>query len=236
MKASNTSLGTNESPNYGVSDTVTSLSIGGILFALTVGSMLVFADTVVGEIVIALYGFLPIIGMLAVGGVLTLGYYVTTKGLKNDSNATALVGTLITVFAYGAFGAGILSPYAPSIYNQAILVAGGGTCLIGLIAAAVVYSTDKSFRSWGEKSGKTFMLAIITVGLGSIIPGSIGALIVVVCFVRVVIGFVIDLVYEIWQVASGNRTPIENGFGLYVAFTGVFVHLLQIALEAMGDQ
>lgn len=236
MKASNTSLGTNESPNYGASDTITSLSIGGILFALTVGSMVVFADTIIGELVIGLYEFLPIVGMLVVGGILSLGYYVTMKGLKNDSNMVALFGSLITVFAYGAFGAGILSPYATEIYNEAILLAGGVTGVIGLIAATVVYSTDKSFQSWGAKSGKTFLFAILAVAGGSFIPGSIGALLVGVGFVLVLIGFIIDLVYEIWQVASGNRTPIENGFGLYVAFTGVFVHILQIALEAMADQ
>jgi FtsH-binding integral membrane protein len=237
MKASE-SLGTRESPDYNVlgSETFTAVSIAGVLFALTIASMLKFSDTFLGEAVMALYAFLPILGMVVVGGLLTLGYVVTNSGIENDSTGVALFGSLITVFSYGAFGAAILTPYSSELYNQAIAVSAGVTGIISLISAIVVYSTDRSFKSWGAKSGKLFIFALIFVALGSFIPGPIGSFALAAGFFLVIIGFVVDLVYEIWQVSSGYRTPVQNGFGLYVAFTGVFVHILQLVIESMAGQ
>lgn len=49
------------------------------------------------------------------------------------------------------------------------------------------------------------------------------------------VGGVDDLVYEIWEMVSARRKPFVNGFALYIAFTGIFVHILQIALEAVSE-
>jgi FtsH-binding integral membrane protein len=238
MKASDTSLGSAESPNYGLidADTVTALAVGGTLFMITILSMLAFADTPIGQTVIDLYAFLPIVGMVVVGSVLSLGYWLTMKGLKNKSYGLSIVGTFMTIVGYGAFGSAVLTPYAPNLYQPAILVAGLITTVIGLISSAYVYSSNRSFESYGSKSGKFFLWALLVVGVGSFIPGSIGSGVVLVGFILVVLGFILDLIYEIWQVSSGQRSPVQNGFGLYVAFTGVFVHILQIILEFMSGK
>lgn len=38
------------------------------------------------------------------------------------------------------------------------------------------------------------------------------------------------------MLSGARRSPVANGIGVYVAFMGVFVHLLQLVLEMMAHE
>lgn len=237
QRSSNSKFATRESPDYQIvsRDMSVSLATAGGLFAITVASMLLFADTVVGSSVLALYEFLPIAGVIIVGLGLTVGRHLGMDGFMGGNMLGGVAGTAITVFTYGAFGGAILTPYDMSIYGPAILVASGITVAISLVAGAWVLNSDRSFDGWDQKAGGAFIGGIVAVLVGSFLPGAIGGILMVLGFGLFIIGFTIDLVYEIWSMSSGRRNAMANGFGIYIAFTGIFVHILQMVLESMSD-
>lgn len=237
QRSSNSKFATRESPEYGIvsRDMTVSLATAGGLFTATVASMLLFADTVFGSTVLALYESLPLVGVIIVGIGLTVGRHLGMDGFMGDNIVEGVFGTVITVFTYGLFGGAILTPYDMSTYGPAILVASGITVAMSVVAGAWVLNSDRSFDGWDEKSGVVFFGGIVAVFLGSFLPGSIGGILVLLAFALFTIGFIIDLVYEIWSMSSGRRNAIVNGFGIYIAFTGIFVHILQMVLELMSD-
>lgn len=237
QRSSNSQFATRESPQYGVLSRDMSVSLGTAagLFAITVAAMLVFADTIVGTGVLALYELSPIVGVIIVGAGLTIGRHLGMSGFLGDNTAQGFVGSVITILTYGAFGGAILTPYQPDLYVPAIVVASAITVAISLVAGAWVLNSNRSFEGWDKKAGGVFIVGVVAVLLGSFIPGTIGALALLLGFVLFIVGFTIDLVYEIWAMTSGRRNAMANGFGVYIAFTGIFVHILQIVLEAMAD-
>lgn len=228
---------TRESPSYGLlsGETASALSIGAVLFVTTVGAMIMFADTIIGELVLTAYNFHPLIGVAIIGLGLGLGRKYGMKGLIEDNTSVGLLGIGVTILTYGAFGGAVLTPYEPSSYVPAILVASAVTTVISLGAGAYVMSHDRSFEHWKRYSSYAFLFGIGGILVGSFIPGSIGSLLLIGGFVAFVVGFFADLVYEIWVMVSARRKPFVNGFALYIAFTGIFVHILQIALEAVSE-
>lgn len=237
-QSSNSEFATKESPKYSVmsSDMGTSLSVATALFAATVATMFVFADTVVGELVLAMYSWYPIVGVAVMGVGLVAGRHFGMTGFTSDDTALSVAGCGITILTYGAFGGSVLTPYDPSLYIPATLIAAAITLAIALVAGAYVYTRDQSFAHWSKYSMFFFLGGLGAIFIGSFVPGSIGALLLLGGFLCFLIGFTVDLVYEIWHMSSANRTPTANGFGLYIAFTGIFVHILQLVLRAMADK
>lgn len=224
---------TRESPSYGLfsKDIAKSLLTGASLFIVTVASMILMADTAVGSLVLRLYSGFPIIGVLVIGAGLTVGRTLGMNGLMEDNDVLGVIGIAITVLTYGALGSAVLTPFSVLNYLPAIILSSGITTLISIIAGAYVLSRDKSFNSWKTYSSVAFGLGIALVAIGSLLLPSL----LFVGFVLFVIGFFCDLVYEIWEMTSNQRSPIVNGFGLYIAFTGIFVHILQIVLEVLSE-
>jgi len=237
MNSMDSELGTANSPKYSIfsRSMAVSLGTGAILFTATVLAMFAFADTIVGELTLAMYSFLPILGVAIIGIGLYLGRYLGMSGFIDGNMSTAALGAGITVLTYGAFGGAVLTPYDPNLYIPATLAAAGITTLISLVAGTYVYSTNKSFEHWAKYSGGAFLVGIGAILFGSFIPGAAGGLFLLVGFVAFMIGFLFDLVYEIWHMSSNSRTPLANGFGLYIAFTGIFVHILQLVLRAYAE-
>lgn len=228
-----TEYATRESPTYELlsTDIAKSLMVAAILFATTVGAMILTADTIIGTGVLVMYDIFPPLGVAVVGIGLTAGRTLGMDGLMEDNDITGLLGILITILTYGAFGGAVLTPYNASIYTPAILVSSFITIVISLIAGAYVMSTDESLKNWKKYSSYAF-----TVGMISVVIGSIFSPLLLVAFISIIVGFFADLVYEIWEMTSARRSPYVNGFGLYIAFTGIFVHILQIVLEAMAEE
>lgn len=227
-----TKYSTRESPTYELlsAEIAKALTVSSILFAITVGMMILIADTVISTAVLAMYDIFPLIGVVVIGIGLTVGRTLGMDGIMEDNDIIGLIGILVTLLTYGAFGGAVLTPYDPSIYIPAILVSSGITTIISLIAGAYVMSTNKSLRSWKTYSSYAFFAGLISVLIGSLFSPFL-----IVAFIAFIIGFFVDLVYEIWEMTSARRNPYVNGFGLYIAFTGIFVHILRIVLESMAD-
>lgn len=219
-------------PDYDLRDKglVTALSIGAGLMVTTIGMMLLIADTFLGSLVSVVFSF-QIIGIVLFGAIISLGRYVSLKGIRESENMLTAIGSILLVFGYGWFGGGILHPYDPSLYVPAIAIAGGVTTAITMIAATVVYSTDKNFEKFNMYSGYCF-LGVMATGL----VGTIFTPVILLSFGLALVGFLFSLVYEIWMTSNKNRPAYANGIGLYVAFAGVFVHVLQIALRFMSER
>jgi FtsH-binding integral membrane protein len=223
---------TARSPKYDLPDKSlsTALTVGGSLMLATVGLMILLADTFLGSSLSALYRW-PIVGMLVFGLIISGGRYLGLKGVKEGSTGTAVFGSAILVLGYGWIGGGILHPYEPSLYIPAIALTGTITTIIALLAGLYVYTTDKNLEQWRTYSAYAFFGAIGTSFIGSFIFTPL----ILLSFLLALLGFLADLVYEIWMASNGNRSAYANGIALYVAFAGVFIHILQLVLRALAD-
>ncbi len=98
------------------------------------------------------------------------------------------------------------------------------------MAAAYVYSTDKNLEHWAKYSLACFIGGFAILVVVIFVPE-----LVVVAFGLFLLGFLCGLVYEIWMTSNRNRSAAANGLALYIAFAGVFVHILQLVLRALSD-
>lgn len=228
---------TDRAPAYPLVSTRTGVSMG-VATALIIGTlalMWLFRGTVLADFTIWLYRGAPAApypGLAVFGIVLTGGRYVGLAAAVDERHADALGASAVVAVAYAAFGAGILSLYAPSLHGSALLITAGITAGITLLAAVVVYTTDHSFANWDKYSGM-LMLGGVGVLFLSSLTGL--ALFLLVAFGLILLGWIVDLVFEIYMVSSDGRSALANGIGVYIAFMGVFVHILQLVLEAMAE-
>lgn len=204
------------------------LLTGALLMATTVAGMLLVADTGLAELGLILFTF-EIVGALAFGALLTVGRYLGLRGIGTGSYLTAVAGVAVSVFAYSWFGGIVLTPFPRSLYLRAVAVTGAVTVAITVVAGAYVYSTDENLEHWAKYSGILFLA-----GIGAVAVGTFFEPVLVVGFVLILLGFLCDLVYEIWMTSNRNRSPVANGLALYIAFAGVFVHVLQIVLRVLA--
>jgi len=222
--------GTKNSPVYGPfsGPLLTTLIVSTVLFLITVGGMLLIADTELAELALLLF-MAPIIGVIVFGIIITLGRYLGLRGIKENNHFMAFIGTILLLFGYSWFGGAVLHLYAIELYFMAILIAAGITLAIALVAGFYVYTTNKDLSHWSKYSATLFMIGIVLALIGTFIPG-----IIFLAFIFILLGFIADLVYEIWMTSNEKRSPFANGIALYVAFTGTFVHILQLVLQSMA--
>lgn len=199
------------------------------LIALNVLLMAVVAMTPLAAINDLLFGVAPIVGLLVFGAALTGGNYLAEKGLESGEMGTAYAGIALLQAAYGVFGGGIIATVG-SQSARAVLI---GVTLAITVAmtvgiAAYVYVRDKDYSHWNRWSIGAFLVGVVLVLVGSFFtPVLIGG------FVFIFAGFTLRLGYEIWRVRDEYRgdQPLVHSLGIYVAFTGVFVHILQIVRQ-----
>ena len=222
---------TEHSPSYGVLSgaTMQALFVGGSLMAVTIAGMLVVADTELADWGMWLYQW-PIVGVLVFGALLTAGRYVGLRGVGTDNYLLAVGGATLSVFAYSWFGGIVLTPFDPGLYQPALALTGAITIAITLVAAAYVYSTDRSLKQWATYSGFCFIAGLVAVVIGTFVPP-----VLILGFILFLLGFLCDLVYEIWMTSNEHRSPAANGLALYIAFAGVFVHVLQLVLRLLAN-
>lgn len=199
------------------------------LIALNVLLMAVVAMTPLAAINDLIFGVAPIVGLLVFGAALTGGNYLAEKGLESGEMGTAYAGIALLQAAYGIFGGGIVASVG-SQSGRAVLL---GVTLAITVAmttgvAAYVYVRDKDYSHWNTWSIGAFLIGVVLVLVGSFVtPVLIGG------FVFIFAGFTLRLGYEIWRVRDDYRgdQPLVHSLGIYVAFTGVFVHVLQIVRQ-----
>lgn len=222
-----------DSPNYGFFDrrTITSMAVAGAMMLLTIFGMLATANTAPAELVLYLYSTLDILGVIVIGALLFAGRVLGLSGIGKDNMFMALSGSVILIGTYAVFGGAILTMYSSQIYIQGLVISGLITVGITIIAGAYVYSRDQSFEQWARYSGMCFIGGFVAVLIGSFFSP-----ILIVGFILFLLGFMCDLVYEIWMTSNSNRDPKANGIALYIAFAGVFVHVLQLVLEMLARE
>lgn len=223
---------TPSSPSYATasSEMATAVGTAAVLQVLTILAMVAFADTALAEIVRGLFGT-PILGVIVIGAGLTAGRYVGMRGFGNGNLPLAAVGAGLSVLVYGVFGAAILTPNSSASYVPVLAVTAVITVAIAAVAGAYVYSTDSDLGHWAKYSTGLFLAGIAAAVVGTFYTPAL--LLAFVCFL---LGFVADLVYEIYRTSNRDRSPLANGFGLYIAFAGVFVHILQLVVRMFADR
>ncbi|MFT4885295.1 MAG: hypothetical protein ACI8U4_002817 [Natronomonas sp.] len=199
------------------------------LIGLNVLLMAVVAMTPLAAINDLIFGIAPIVGLLVFGAVLTGGNYLAEKGLESGEMGTAYAGIALLQAAYGVFGGGIVATVGSQSARAVLL----GVTLAITVAmttgvAAYVYVRDKNYSHWNRWSLGAFVVGMVLVLVGTFFtPVLIGG------FVFIFAGFTLRLGYEIWRVRDDYRgdQPLIHSLGIYVAFTGVFVHVLQIVRQ-----
>ncbi|MFT4882876.1 MAG: hypothetical protein ACI8U4_000372 [Natronomonas sp.] len=201
------------------------------LIGLNVLLMAVVAMTPLAAINDLLFGVAPIVGLLVFGVALTGGNYLAEKGLESGEMGMAYAGIALLQAAYGIFGGGIVATVGSQSARAVLLgVTLAITVAMTVGIAAYVYVRDKDYSHWNTWSLGAFVIGTVLVLVGSFV--SIGA-VLLGGFVFIFAGFTLRLGYEIWRVRDGYRAdqPLIHSLGIYVAFTGVFVHVLQIVRQ-----
>lgn len=224
---------TASSPSYATAsgEMATAVGTAAVLQLLTIGAMVLFADTAAAAAVNGLFRT-PLLGVIVIGIGLTGGRYLGMRGFGNGNLPLAGVGTALSILTYGVLGGAILSPFASASYGPVLAVTSVVTVLIAAVAGAYVFSTDKDLSHWSRYSTGLFLGGLVAAGVGTFLFTPI-LLLAFVCFL---LGFVADLVYEIYRTSNRDRSPLANGFGLYIAFAGVFVHVLQIVVRMLAER
>lgn len=204
------------------------------------GTVLVFVNI----FLMSLFSFTPLAGLLSwltqwsifaviifYGILLTLGNSFAETGIKKSDVVTAFFGVSLLQFAYGTFGAGLLRNIDLVTQLGFLLATLVITSIISVIAGLIVYRSDKDFSGWQKYSFFSFIGVFITGGIGVFFPP-----LFILSFILAFIGFLTLLVYRIWEMKAHDKTPMLNAVGLYVAYMGIFIEILQILLRLFSEE
>ncbi len=205
-----------------------SLGVATLLFLVTIGLMLAFRGTIFAHAVIALFSFSPLLGAVAFGLLLTVGYHVGIQASTRERYPRAVAGMAMIAFLYGAFGAAVLSFYSVELHATALALTAAATAGISLGAGWIVYTTSYSFEAWGRYASILMAIGLTALFAFTFYPWT---LLLYIAFGAILVGWIVALFYEIHMLSDEARSPIANGIGLYVAFTGTYVHILQLVLR-----
>lgn len=202
-----------------------SMGFSILLILLNIGVMAGLVFTPLSGVLEYVFQYL-ILGVLFFGALLTGGVYIAKRGIRNDNRPLAGLGVIILQFAYGVFGAGILSLVPARLFPIILGITLVITTGIALLAGALVYLTGKDFSKWGMYANYIF-LGVIGVSLfGTFLPAF-----EIIAFSLALLGFFVYLVYEIHILRNTDQNPYMNGVGIYVAFMGVFIEILQLVVR-----
>jgi hypothetical protein len=209
-----------------------SLGIATALIILNIALMWIFAFTPLSALNNILFDTFFFLGVIVYGAMLTGGLWLAKKGIRNKNNSQAIGGTALIQIAYGLFGAGILSMVlAPATQAIALAITGVITTLIAIFSGLLVFGTSHDFSSWGKYANYIFLGV-----LGISFVGSFSGPFVIIAFFLALIGFIVYLIHQIYVTKTRPNTPFLNGIGLYTAYMGVFVEILQLVVRMLADE
>ncbi|QKQ98616.1 hypothetical protein GKQ38_03785 [Candidatus Nanohaloarchaea archaeon] len=211
-------------------DELKSIGLSAALILANIAVMWVFAFTPLSQISEIVFTHL-ILGVIFYGILLTAGVHLAKSGIRNSDSKKAWTGTGVLQFAYGIFGAGVLSMVGPKTQALALGATAVITTGITVISGLAVYLTDHNFSSWQRYSNYLFMGVFLMA-----LIGTFTAPLAILAFILALLGFITYLVYEIWDMKQRPSSIYLNGIGIYVAFMGVFVQILQLVIEMMADR
>lgn len=209
-----------------------SLGIATGLIVLNIALMWVFAFTPLSALNNLLFDTFFLLGVIVYGAMLTGGLWLAKRGIRDQNTNLAVAGTALVQVAYGLFGAGILSiVLSPQTQAIALAITGVVTTLIAVLAGLLVFGTSHDFSSWGKYANYIFLGV-----LGISFIGSFSGPFVLLAFVLALIGFIVYLIHQIYMTKTRPNTPYLNGIGLYTAYMGVFVEILQLVIRMLADE
>lgn len=209
-----------------------SLGIATALIILNIALMWIFAFTPLSALNNMLFDTFFFLGVIVYGAMLTGGLWLAKKGIRNKNNSQAIGGTALIQIAYGLFGAGILSMVlAPATQAIALAITGVITTLIAIFSGLLVFGTSHDFSSWGKYANYIFLGV-----LGISFVGSFSGPFIIIAFFLALIGFIVYLIHQIYVTKTRPNTPFLNGIGLYTAYMGVFVEILQLVVRMLADE
>lgn len=207
------------------------LGVASGLVILNIAVMWVFAFTPLKAVNELLFDTFFLLGVIVYGALLTGGVALAKRGIRNDDTRTAVGGTALVQFAYGIFGAGIIGFLAPQTQAIALGATTVITTGIAILSGLLVYGTGHDFSSWGRYANYIFLGV-----LGMSLIGSFSGPFILLAFTLALLGFIVYLIHEIYQVKTRPGKPFLNGIGVYVAFMGVFVQILQLVVEMLLEE
>lgn len=198
--------------------------IGGAtgLVLLNALLMYLFVLTPLADINAALFT-VPVVGVIVYGLFLVAGEWYAEKSLKSDNMVGAILGVSLLQVTYAAFGSGILAHVPRDLHLQALAVTAVVTAGLTGLLATYIYLRSSDFDHWGKYANVAFLG-----GLGLAAIGSFVAPVLLFAFVSILLGFILKLGWEIWYVREEYHDVDVAVLGIYVAATGVFVHILQM--------
>jgi len=165
--------------------------------------------------------------VLTVGG----GYWLANTGIERGSLPLAGVGVSLSQFGYALIGSALLGGALSS--SMRVTALGITTVVTGLITAAVVvvvFKTDHSFERWQLYSWVCFGGGFVVGAAGYFVNSTL----LLVAGALFLLGFVVDLTYEIWAVRESKYdSDLRSAIGIYIAVMGVFIHVLQLVLRVL---
>ena len=207
-----------------------SLGIATGLIILNVAVMWIFGFTPLSMLNQLLFGTFLFLGVVVYGALLTGGSWLAKKGIREDNTNKAVAGTTVVEVAYGMFGAGIITTLLdPGLQLIALGITGIVTTGIAILAGLLVFGTGHDFSSWGSYANYIFLGV-----LGVSFIGSFSGIFALISFGLALLGFIVLLVYQIYQTKKRPGKPFLNGIGLYIAYMGVFVEILQIVVRMLA--
>jgi hypothetical protein len=205
-----------------------SLGIATGLIILNIAVMWIFAFTPLSAVNNLLFGTFLFLGVIVYGAMLTGGVWLAKKGVRTKDNVQAVAGTGLIQIAYGMFGAGIIGMLSASVQAAAIGITGVITTVIAVLSGILVFGTSHDFSNWGRYANYIFLGV-----LGVSFIGSFSGIFGLIAFTLALIGFIVYLIHQIYMTKTRPNTPFLNGIGLYTAYMGVFVEILQLVVEML---
>lgn len=222
-----------EAPKYDFTDSELwrSLAVAALLFSGNVAIIVGLANTAVASFVGSVFSFSGFVGAIVFGLAIAGGRYLSSFGIRDNDLLVTAIGVGLCQLMFGLFGGFILTLYSTELYGVSIAVAASAAIGLLMLIGMYVYTFEPDFEAYAVYSLVFFGVGIVLLlGADLILPS-----LSVLAFILIGIGWLFDLGYEVGMSASQRRDPLMNGIGLYVAFTGVFVHLLQLALQMLAD-
>lgn len=209
-----------------------SLGIATSLIILNIAVMWIFAFTPLSAVNNLLFGTFLFLGVVVYGALLTGGIWLAKKGIRSENTGLAIGGASLIQVAYGLFGAGILSIFvSPAMQGIALAVTGVITTVIAVLSGLLVFGTSHDFSNWGRYANYIF-LGVLAVSF----IGSFSGIFGLIAFTLALIGFIVYLIHQIYMTKTRPNTPFLNGIGLYTAYMGVFVQILQIVVRMLAEE
>lgn len=209
-----------------------SLGVATGLIILNIAVMWIFAFTSLSKVNNLLFDTFFFLGVIVYGALLTGGVWLARRGVRNQDTSMALGGTSLIQLAYGMFGAGILTTLlSPGLQAVALGITGIATTVIAVLSGLLVFGTGHDFSSWGKYANYIFLGV-----LGISFIGSFSGVFQLIAFLLALIGFIVYLIHQIYVTKTRPGKPFLNGIGLYAAFMGVFVEILQIVVHMLKEE